>query len=222
MTDLPSRTRVGAFLEMLDETENKISLDFMPGLYGAGLRAVAPWAEGLCHDVSKWIRAVNRSVGIVTKYLFVGATPSVSFATRAMAIFIRRIVDDIRSRLEFYPAAEVIVTTFPGRSDAVATECKDPIRVHASTEEVAVVQLLVNAKQRSIVQAIGERLCSCYAIWTSPAGMNADDRALLLRTHQLAWKSSEHGPERMAWYVYSLRMSREFGRDDVDPPELDA
>jgi hypothetical protein len=219
-TDPPSRTRVDAFLEMLDQTEDKVSLDFMPGLYGAGLRAVAPWTEGLCHDISKWVRAVNRAAGIVTKYVFVGATPSVSFATRAMAIFIRRIVEDIRSRLEFYPAAEVVVTTFPGRSDAMAIECEDPIRVHASTEEAVVVQLLANAEQRCIVQAVGEQSCSCYAIWTSPVGMKADDRARLLRTHQLIWKSPEYGPERMAWHVYSLRMDREFGRDGIDPLEL--
>ena len=102
----------------------------------------------------------------------------------------------------------------------MAIECEDPIRVHASTEEAVVVQLLVNAEQQSIVQAVGERLCSCYAIWTSPVGMKADDGALLLRTHQLIWKSPEYGPEKMAWYVYALRMDREFGRGGVDPPEL--
>ena len=85
MTDLPSRTRVGAFLEMLDATENKISLDFMPGLYGAGLRAVAPWTEGLCHDISKCIRAANQAAGIVTKYVFVGATPGVSISARVLS-----------------------------------------------------------------------------------------------------------------------------------------
>ena len=216
--DEPRKSRRDAILEMIEETKEKVAPEFMSGLYQAGLKTVAPWTAGLCSDLPMLLLAMRRATGIATKYVFVGATPSVSFAARALEVLIGRLNDDVVARNKWMPRATVLVTSFRGLSDDLSVESDDAVSEHASSEETVVIQLLANAWQEKIITSIRDRLCSCYALWSS--GLDPDDEALLKERHQLIWRSPAYGPDKMAWHVYSLRMPPEFGRASLDPCEI--
>lgn len=204
---------------MINDTRDRVGVEFLPGLYQAGLKTVAPWTEGICSDLALLVRAMHRATGIPTKYVVVGATPSVSVAARAVEVLIGRITDDIVSRNKWLPQATFVLTTPRGCPDDLATECDDPVAEHASDEEAAVIQV-GNAEQTSIVSGIRDCHCPCYAVWTSADSFAPEDEAILNERHQMMWKSPEYGPDRMAWRVYSIRMLPVVGRGAVDPDEI--